>query len=335
MIQWTFKSPKRELSSENVSQEFIPPSTKGKSVFQAASLSKPVFAWIVLKLSIDNELNLDDPIDPSLWNRRIPEEYHEWAKMLTPRMILAHKSGLPNWAASPSSEEWTQSTLKFKYKPDSIFSYSGEAYSLLQRQIEQITGKSLEKIALDEVFKPLGMTSTSYLWQREEEALPNYDKVAVEGYNRDGENTGQGKHPRANSAYTLRTTAEDYSLFLDMLINGEGVSQQIREIMFKPSVKATRYPESPRECDNNISWGLGVGIENNSEFGDIIFHWGDNGSFKALFIAIPSIESQLVYFSNSAKGHDIINQVCSIFFHNKKAFALEKWINQSPKKNNH
>jgi CubicO group peptidase (beta-lactamase class C family) len=332
MIQWNYTSPERTISSESISKDFNPPAQTGKSVFQAASLSKPVFAWIVLKMATENQLDLDMPIDSSLWKDRIPAKHCDWAKMLTPRIILSHKSGLPNWAASPSSPEWPESILEFRYRPDSIFSYSGEAYALLQKQIELIKGKPLEQIAIDEVFKPLGMTSTSYQWEREGMSLPDYDSVAVDGYNREGENTGQGKHPRANSAYTLRTTADDYSLFLEELAEGEGVARNIREIMFKPHVNAVRYPENHRECDKSIFWGLGVGIEKNEEFGDIIFHWGDNGSFKALFMIIPSTKSRMVYFSNSEKGHDIIRQVSTIFFNNKKPFALEKWINQFPKK---
>ena len=315
-IQLAFKNNNQTLLFENNLDGYQNNNPKGESVFQAASLSKPLFAYIIMKMSQRGEIDIDKPLVSYTSVDRFTNK--EWASKITARMVLQHNTGLPNWATSPSSAEWPQSVVEFLFKPDSAFSYSGEGFFLLQRAIEDITGSSLQQIAKKEVFVPLKMHSSSFEWGRDDIKELDYDTLAAEGYNRDGENRGQGRHPRANSAYTLRTTAKDYSIFL---------SHYIAKEIFLPAVNAIRYPGKARECDNYIFWGLGTGIEIHPELGNIYFHWGDNGNFKALYIVVPSKDSHLVYFTNSAKGHDIIDSVISLFFGPGISMHLSSWIN--------
>ncbi len=289
------------------------------TVFQAASLSKPVFSYIVMLLSDRGIIDLDRPLAEYTSIDRF--ENKEWASEITARMVMSHRTGLPNWATSPSSDEWPSSVINFKFRPDSAFSYSGEGYYLLQRAVEELSGKTLEQIAADEIFKPLGMSHTSYEWREE------YDSLAADGFNREGVNRGKGRYPRANTAYTLRTTASDYSKFLDILISGKGLKAETYKELITPLTSAVRYPGKPRDCDNGIFWGLGVGIETDTEYGDIIFHWGDNGNFKALFVIVPKKRSHLVYLTNSARGHDIIDQIMDLYFSPKQMFKLGSWVN--------
>lgn len=322
LIQIAYTNGKQILNYEISSNDSIKSRTDYSTVFQAASLSKPVFAYIVMKMVQNGEINLDEPLVNYTDDGRFVNR--EYASKLTARIVLSHKSGLPNWAASPSSSEWPESRINFKFKPDSAFSYSGEAFAFLQRAVENIKGKGLEEIATEEVFKPLGMNSTSYLW------LEKYDTLAASGYTREGVNRGPGKFPRANSAYTLRTTASDYMKFLVALSDGKGIGKRMRSEVFSPVVNAVRYPERPRECDNNIFWGLGLGVERNKELGDLAFHWGDNGNFKALFVIVPRSKGHqkriLVYFTNSAAGHDIINKIAGHFLGNKEGIAIHDWV---------
>ena len=324
LIQVVYKHGKKEISFESSQFDFIKESPSRTSVFQAASLSKPVFAYIVLRMVDRKEIDLDKPLYQYTGIERFKNK--EWAKILTARMVLTHMTGLSNWSTSPSSEEWPTSDIEFKFRPDSSFRYSGEAFAFLQRAVEKIKGKSLEEIACSEVFRPLGMTHTSYEWRDE------YDSTAVCGYNKEGVNHGQGRHPRANSAYTLRTTAEDYSRFLSALSTGKGLKPKTHREQFKPFVQAIRNENKVRECEKYVFWGLGVGIEKNPELGNIIFHWGDNGNFKALFVLIPKRfghhSSQLVYFTNSAYGHDIIDKITKLFFNNKEPLKIDKWVNE-------
>jgi len=120
------------------------------AVFQAASLSKPVFAYIVMKMAHRGEIDLDEPLVNYTDAGRF--ENRDYASKLTARIVLSHKSGLPNWAVSPSSSEWPDSKIAFKFRPDSAFSYSGEAFAFLQRAVENIKGRGLEEIAKEEGF---------------------------------------------------------------------------------------------------------------------------------------------------------------------------------------
>jgi len=295
--------------------------TPKPAVFQAASLSKVVFSYIVMKMYDRGEIDLDAPICTYTDIDRFEDK--ESASKLTARMVLNHRTGLPNWSTSPSSQEWPTSTITFKYPVDSCYGYSGEGFAFLQRAVEKIRGKKIDDIAKEEVFQPLGMEYTSYEWQ------PMYDTLTVDGYNKDGENRGKGRHPRANVGYTLRTCAADYAKFLQALLDGTGLSPQAKEVFFTPcSEKAIRYAANHRECDNSIAWAMGIGTEENAEFGKVLWHWGDNGSFKALFIVIPSANGYLTYFTNSNHGHDIINDITSLVIKNKAPFAINDWINQ-------
>lgn len=320
LIQVAFKNQKEFISFEFSQSDTIIASLDENSVFQAASLSKPIFSYIVFLLADRGVIDLDVPLAEYTSIHRF--ENKEWASKITARTVLTHKTGLPNWATSPSSEEWPSSVVKFKFRPDSAFSYSGEGYYLLQRAVEDITGKSLENLAKEEVFTPFGMEHTSYEWKEE------YETLAADGFNREGESKGKGRHPRANSAYTLRTTARDYSKFLDVLMDGQGLKKETHQQMLSPVTQAVRFAGKPRECDSAIFWALGVGIEKDTEFGDVIFHWGDNGNFKALFVIVPQKRSHLVYFTNSARGHDIIDQMVNLFFSPKSPFKIGPWVNQ-------
>jgi len=322
LIQLAYSMGDRTTYMEISTNESSPAREDCSTVFQAASLSKPVFAYIVLRMADRGEIDLDTP----LYTYTGIEKFEDpaLARKLTARMVLSHATGLPNWAASPSSPEWPGTSVSFLFTPDSAFSYSGEGYAFLQRAVEAIQGKGLEEIALAEVFIPLGMNTSSYVWR------DDYDSLAVSGFTREGENRGKGNFPRANSAYTLRTTAPDYMKFLQALSRGTGLGKKSREEMFHPRVKAARYAQRRRDCDEYIFWGLGLGIEKHPELGEVAFHWGDNGTFKSLFLMVPqtghSPQRILVYFTNSEKGHDVINRISSLFLKNTTTLTIQNWV---------
>jgi CubicO group peptidase (beta-lactamase class C family) len=293
------------------------------SIFQAASLSKPIFAYIVMKMVDRGEIDLDTPICQYTDMDRFEDK--EMAAIITPRMVLKHTTGLPNWAAGPSSDAWPTSVIRFKYPANSCFSYSGEGFSYLQRAVEAIRGVSLNEIAREEVFEPLKMNSTSYGW------LPQYDSIALDGFNRAAENRGQGRHPRENSAYTLRTNATEYTLFLRALMEGKGLSAASHAEMLAPQVHAIRYADNHRDCDSTVWWALGLGaIYSDTTAAEKVadpryyYHWGDNGNFKALFVFRPENRRGIVYFTNSANGHDMVTSVIQATF--GEMLPLQDWI---------
>lgn len=321
LIQVAGKIDGKAFFFQVANAEFYPTKTElpDTAIFQAASLSKVVFAYIVMRLADRGEIDLDKPLHLYTDIDRFADKAN--ARKLTAKMVLTHRTGLPNWSASPSSTKWPTSTIDFIHAVDSCFGYSGEGFAFLQRAVEAIKGKGIDKIAREEVFGPLGMSRSSYEWKG------CYDTLAVDGFNAKGENKGKGKHPRANVGYTLRSCASDYAKFLDALLNGEGLSDEMAKLMFTPSTgNAVRYAGKHRECDNHIAWAMGLGTEHSPELGKVLWHWGNNSTFKALFVLLPERDSYLVYFTNSNHGHDIINAMTALYFKNKKPLVLNEWI---------
>jgi len=338
LIQVAYWDGKELISFESSQSDSLKESADCSSVFQAASLSKPVLAYIVLKMADEGRIDMDMPLYKYTDIDRFTNK--EWAKLLTARMVLTHRTGLADWAASPSSAGWPTSPIEFVCRPDSCFGYSGEGIAFLQRAVENIREKSLQQIAQEDVFTPYGMNHSSFEWKGE------YDSIAVPGFNKEGTNRGVRRFPGANAAYTLRTTASDYMKFLKVIASGTGLKAGTHKAQLTPVVHAPYYLGQDRPEDKNIFWAICLGVEKNEELGNIIFHWGDNGNFKGLFLIVPGdrhaetragIKSTdakpkndrlLVYFTNSAHGHDIINQLTPLFLHNKQPLQISSWIGE-------
>ena len=321
LIHLQYDSPDRHIEEMVANPAFYPdPSViDPDAVFQAASLSKVVFAYIVMKMAERGEIDLDTPLYTYTDIRRFTDTVQ--AKRLTARMVLTHRSGLPDWSFSPSSDQWPDSEIRFIHQPDSCYGYSGEAFAFLQRAVESIKGKGIQEIAEEEVFIPLDMPNTAYSW------LPRFDTLAVDGYNAAGENRGRRESLRANVPFTLRTNAREYSRFLQSLLDGTGLQPQTHRMMLTPCADfAQRYQLHPRECDSTVYWCLGLGIEQHPRHGKLLWHWGDNGNFKALFVVNPQSQESLVYFTNSNHGHDIIDRITALFFNDPQPLAISEWI---------
>ena len=137
------------------------------SVFEAASLSKPVFAYAVLTLVDAGLVDLDTPISNYLPGRY---DVGDDARLdlITPRHVLSHRCGFPNWRSGSDP-------LKIHFTPGDRFSYSGEGFVYLAAAVERITGQTLDAFMRRVVFEPLGMASSSYVWQSRYESLKVYN----------------------------------------------------------------------------------------------------------------------------------------------------------------
>ncbi len=288
------------------------------TVFQAASLSKAVLAYIVLKMVDRNEMSLDEPLRNYYKYDRINADTAAW--QITARMVLHHQTGFPNWAANPVSKQWFTSALKTTFKPGSSWSYSGEGFMYLQYAVESIWKQSLEKIARQEVFMPLQMTSTSFLWH------PSFDATGAYGHNAKEESTGRNEPFFAAAAYSMLTTAADYNSFLQALVSGQGLSKTAHQLLLSDLVNVVKPGKKANEATNHISWALGVGIQRN-ESGTAIWHWGDNGDFKSFFMAFPQKKQSIVYFTNSHNGLTVMPAVLNYYFGPQTWWAL-RWLDK-------
>jgi len=165
---------KRAFGTKNINKSEPLSTLNG---FYGASLSKPVFSYIVMKLVDNGIINLDKPLeeylDKPLTDYAFKESYEGYQdlktdlryKKITARMCLSHSSGLPNWRFIGKFGINFNKKLEIEFEPGTRYSYSGEGIFLLQFVIEQITGRNLEDLAQENVFKPLDIRMTSYVWQ--------------------------------------------------------------------------------------------------------------------------------------------------------------------------
>ncbi|HJQ32159.1 MAG TPA: serine hydrolase [Pyrinomonadaceae bacterium] len=271
------------------------------TMFEAASLSKPVFAYAVLKLVDEGRLDLDRPLAAYL-----PEPYlqnDERVKLITARMVLDHTTGFQN-EATPGKP------LKIYFTPGEKFSYSGEGYLYLQRVVERVTGEPLDAFMRRTVFEPLGMTSSCYVCPGADDARQ------ASGHDPSGA-VATGRRPAAARAYSgLHTTALDYARFVVAVVNGAGLKKETAGQMLKEQVRLDEscfscIERSPGRLSQTLSWGLGWALER-TEAGEAVWHWGDNNrEFQSFVIAYPREKFGVVILTNSGNGLSITPEIVS------------------------
>lgn len=281
---------------------------KADTLFQAASLSKPIFADIVLKLAEQGKIDLDAALIHYLPNLRIKNL--KYAEKLTARLVLSHQTGLPNWS---------QGELQFLSEPGTLFGYSGEAYVYLQKVVEKISGLSLQKLATRLIFAPLKMSHSTFCWEGEN------DSVHSTGHNRLGKPSISIRDCE-NAASSLHTTAEDYARFIATWLNKTHLSAQNIEVAARPQIwmKGDERGGMPlRPQQRNVGWGLGWGINNTPER-TLLWHWGDNDGFKAFAMFDRQQKTALVMLTNSDNGLSIIEAVSRPIFGDTP--AIFEWL---------
>lgn len=257
------------------------------TVFQAASLTKPVVAFAALRLVLAGQLDLNAPASHYLPNgykhfhsplRRSTNDTFDLVTPATLRRVsvaqlLNHSSGLPNWSSG---------TLSFDSEPGKRWGYSGEGFVLLQSVIESITHMELATYVEQQVFRPLGMADSSLIWQ------DDFENRAVPG------STFFGLRPQvrfrsAVAAASMYTTAADYARFMSALLANESLV----------SLALT----DPIGVDGalGIQWGLGWGIER-AQGGPYIWQWGNNPGFRAFAMASVQSKDGFVVLTNSERG---------------------------------
>ena len=271
------------------------------TVFEAASLSKPVFAYAVLKLVDEGKLDLDTPL-----TKYLPGNYDvgDDARLnqITARHVLSHRPGFPNWRRP-------NNPLTIHFTPGERFSYSGEGFVYLSKVVEKITGEQFNDFMKRSVFVPLGMTDSSYVWQE------SYAVQHIFSHSQAGLVTGQNKSTRPNAAASLRTTAQDFGRFLAAIAKGTGLKHATWRQMLTPQIKVSQSGTNnisgpPEKLSESISWGLGWGLQTTDD-GLAYWHWGDNGNTKAYVLVYDKQQFGLVVFTNGANGLKIVPEIVS------------------------
>lgn len=309
------------------------PVTAG-SMFEAASLSKPVLAWLALRLVQAGHLDLDQPLIALLRPADLADDA-QLAKV-TAREVLRHTSGLPNWRRQPMTER-----LATAFVPGSRVGYSGEAYFWLQRVMEQEAGVSLDTLAQRWLWGPAGLQDSSFTWDDAlaQRAVQGHAAAAAgplrplppQGYQRrwaaaaplarrwglplrqwrwaEAQRAWDELGPAvpsdvlawpgdlmANGAASLRCTAADYARFLRVLMPAaEGPR-------LSPALQAL-YTQA--QVETRPEWGyksLGWNLEL-TRSGPVLHHAGNNANqFRALAVAEPGSGRAIVVLTNGGGG---------------------------------
>ena len=258
------------------------------AIFNVASLTKPVFAMLVLKLVELGEWDLDTPIHPYWIDHEIKEDSRH--ELLTTRILLSHQSGFPNWRWNHPSGK-----LAFEFDPGTRYQYSGEGFEYLKYAVQQKMGQSLQELADSLLFTPLGMPLTSLVWDRDMELRP-----FAKWHNKKGGLYETYKREQGLAADDLLTTIGDYCTFSLDVMNGAGLSQALYEDMISPQIRVNK------QVDYGLGW-LVVKDLPNGEYA--LVHSGADQGVRTMVILLPRSKSGVVVFTNGDKGNKIIRRL--------------------------
>ncbi len=277
-------------------------------------MSKPVFAYAVLKLCERGVLDLDTPLTKYTPERPVSNDPR--LDLITPRHILSHTSGFQNWRAAGEP-------LSIHFTPGDRWLYSGEGYSYLQSVVTRLTGHTdsavcstfeadLRVCATDidaymkaHVLVPFGMTSSGYVWD------DAWAARVARPHDTKGMPLEKG-HPAGTAAARyassggLHATPTDYARFLIEVIDPRPadafrLTTDTLRIMTRPVVAV---PDDPR----GSSWALGWQVFPTDD-GNVIAHGGDGQGFHSFAVASVSHRSAYVVMTNGENGWKLVQQL--------------------------
>ncbi|HEX7862937.1 MAG TPA: serine hydrolase domain-containing protein [Verrucomicrobiae bacterium] len=283
------------------------------TIFEAASVSKTVFAYAILKLCDKGTLALDTPL-----SKYVPWRFVENDPRLdriTARHILSHSSGLQDWRSSADP-------LKIHFNPGEKFLYSGEGYFYLQSVLTHLTGRidrtqcdkyeaGFEVCATDfndymqrNLLRPFGMTNSAFQWSERTAKRTAFGHDATSKPKRPAHTRGSDT-ARYGSAGGLLTTAHDYAQFLLELLTPRPpddfrLTSDLRNEMLRAQVKLA----SDQLIDGATSWALGWGVQERAD-GNYLVHSGGQPGFRSLAMASPKNRSAFALFTNSDNGEKL------------------------------
>jgi CubicO group peptidase (beta-lactamase class C family) len=264
------------------------------TMFEAASMSKPVFAYVVMKLCEKGVIGLDVPLTKYTPSRFLDGDPR--LDLITARHVLSHTSGFQNWRSE-------KEPLAIHFTPGERYMYSGEGYSYLQSVITHVTGQPIEPYMRANLFVSFGMAESGYLWNS------RFEKLMARPHDREGKPLQQNQSTvtdvaRYGSSGALLSTPTDYAKFLIEVIDPKPpddfrLNRASLEEMLRPQVNV-------QELDQySIWWGLGWRIAKTKD-GEFISHGGDNRGFHCLAEGQVTTRSGFVIMTNGDGGSALL-----------------------------
>jgi CubicO group peptidase (beta-lactamase class C family) len=258
------------------------------TIFNVASLTKPIVTMLTMRLVTQNQWSLDEPLAKYWTDPDLADDPR--AKQLTTRHVLSHQTGFANWRWQAADKK-----LRFQFDPGTKFQYSGEGFEYLRKALEKKFGKSLAQLSASIVFDPLGMKDTQYAWDAHTDA-----SRFARWHDEKGDNTYvDDRTTRVNAADNLLTTVADYARFAAAVINGQGLSKAVFEEMVKPHAAM------------NGGAHMTLGWERHDFAGGeyALIHSGSDDGVKTLVVVVPASNQGLVVLTNGDNGWKLYDRV--------------------------
>ena len=276
-----------------VKNTFTKEPVDSNTLFEAASVTKPVFSFAVQRLAERGVIDLDKPLYLYLPYPDIA--YDDRYKLMTARHVLTHRTGFPNWRyMNPDGK------LDLKFTPGTGYGYSGEGFEYLKMVVQQITGKKVEQVLQEEVIQPIGLWHTFFsrndslrqmVANGHFDGLPNYDELP--------ESPGM--------AYSMHTEAKIFTRFMLYLLEQKGLSAKTYDEMFS---KHSDYNIGPNDEKPKFPVYMGESLEiRETPLGKSFGHGGNNGDFKCTFRVYKDLKMGYVLFTNSNTSDQLLQHI--------------------------
>lgn len=281
--------------------------TTPSTLFQAASISKPVAAMAALHMSQYGNFGLDDDVNRHLSGWKVPENEFTREKKVTVRGILSHTAGLtihgfPGYAEGEAVPRVIQvldgespantKPVRVDVVPGSAYRYSGGGYTVLQLLMTEKFKRPFPELMRMAVLGRLGMSNSSY-----EQPLPQERSTrAAVGFHPNGRSYTGGWHTYPEMAAAgLWTTPTDLCKFaLEAAKAAQGQSNKILE---RPMAQAMMTPHVGKH-------GLGFGMDN-----DWFGHGGANAGYRCTLTCRPDGSYGAVVMTNSDSGAKLFGPI--------------------------
>jgi CubicO group peptidase (beta-lactamase class C family) len=280
------------------------PAVTPSTLFQAASISKPVAAMGALRMVEEGKLALDADINTMLTSWKLPPGPGEAKATL--RQLLSHTAGtgvhgFPGYAAGAAVPTALQvldgsgpantKAVRIDSVPGAAWKYSGGGYTIVQQAMVERGGKTFEDLLADSVLKPIGMNDSTFAQPLPAALLGR----AALPHDRNGEPVAGGPHTHPEQAAAgLWTTPTDLARFaLEVQRSAAGAKGVLSPAMVRTMLTPVRQ-----------QYGLGLEIE--GEGAGLSFgHGGSNVGYKTSLYAYAANGDGVVVMTNGDRGGEL------------------------------
>ena len=284
-----------------------------ETMFQAASISKPVAAMGVLRAVQDGLFSLDDDINDILDSWTLDGREFTRNRPVTPRTLTSHTSGLGDGFGFPGydPEQPLPTTVQIleghelsnvgsvfmEREPLTFYEYSGGGVTVMELALSDVRRRPFVDVLQEGVLAPIGMTRSSYA----QPISPEHNQNAARAHDNNGESRGPKWHVYPeHAAAGLWTTPTDLArLIIEVQRSARGESNRVLS------------QSMIQEMLNPVGVGpfaVGFTVSKIGE-GWYFSHGGSNWGFRALMLAHKVKGYGLVVMTNADQGSTVINEI--------------------------